>query len=376
MINRELINLVEKNLFKNKAIIILGARQTGKTTLLKYFYDKFKNETLFLDCDETIVREQLQDASSQKLRRLLGNAKVIFIDEAQRVKNIGLSLKIIKDQIPEKQLIVSGSSSLDLANEINEPLTGRKFEYYLYPISFGELVAHKNLITIQSDLEQRMIYGMYPDIINNVGDEIALLKNLAGSYLYKDLLSYKEIRKPALLEKLLQALALQIGNEVSFSELAGLLQIDKQTIEKYVYLLEQAFIIFRLAPLSRNLRNELSKMRKIYFWDTGIRNALISNFNPINLRNDAGALWENFLISERLKKNHYHEKYGNYFFWRTHQQQEIDFIEEYDGKMHAFEFKWNPKAKVRFPKTFLDAYPEHETAIVHRDNYVDFLTED
>ncbi|MCB0281870.1 MAG: ATP-binding protein [Calditrichae bacterium] len=376
MINRELINLVEKNLFKNKAIIILGARQTGKTTLLKYFYDKFKNETLFLDCDETIVREQLQDASSQKLRRLLGNAKVIFIDEAQRVKNIGLSLKIIKDQIPEKQLIVSGSSSLDLANEINEPLTGRKFEYYLYPISFGELVAHKNLITIQSDLEQRMIYGMYPDIINNVGDEIALLKNLAGSYLYKDLLSYKEIRKPALLEKLLQALALQIGNEVSFSELAGLLQIDKQTIEKYVYLLEQAFIIFRLAPLSRNLRNELSKMRKIYFWDTGIRNALISNFNPINLRNDAGALWENFLISERLKKNHYHEKYGNYFFWRTHQQQEIDFIEEYDGKMHAFEFKWNPKAKVRFPKTFLDAYPEHETAIVHRDNYVDFLMED
>ena len=373
MIYRQLSRIISEHLFKGKTLIILGARQTGKTTLIRQFYQEYQDEALFLNCDEPQVRAQLTDAGSAKMRQWLGNKLIIFIDEAQRVKNIGLTLKIIKDQMPEKQLVVTGSSSLDIASEINEPLTGRKFEYFLYPVSYGELVNYRGWLEARDELEQRILYGMYPEIILHVGGKAEeRLRQLAGSYLYKDLLAYKDIRKPALLEKLLQALALQVGSEVSYTELGSLLGVDKLTVENYIQLLEQAFIIFRLNPLSRNLRNELNKKRKIYFWDTGIRNALLSNFNPLELRTDKGALWENFLISERLKANHYRGHYANYYFWRTHQQQEIDFVEEYDGKFYAYELKWNPKRPIRFPKTFVEAY-DNETEGITLQNFESFL---
>ncbi len=373
MIFRFLEDIIRKNLFKGKALIILGARQTGKTTLINKFYEENREDSLFLNCDEPHIRTALSNASTDRLRSLLGRRKMVFIDEAQRVENIGLTLKLITDNLKEKQLVVTGSSSLDVASVINEPLTGRKFEYFLYPVSFGEWAAHQSLLEAHASLERILRYGMYPDVLINPGEEEQILQNLAGSYLYKDILAFKDIRKPAVLEKLLQALALQIGNEVSYNELANLLQLDKQTVENYIQLLEKAFIIFRLNPFSRNLRKEISKMRKVYFWDLGIRNALISNFNPPGLRQDRGALRENFLITERLKRNHYRQHYANYFFWRTYQQQEIDFIEEYGGKLHAYEFKWKAGKKVKFPKAFTQAYPESETAVITPDNYWDFL---
>ncbi len=373
MILRSLSHTIQEKLFQGKALIILGARQTGKTTLIRQFYQKYQPQAIFLNCDEPLVREQLTNVGSTPLKQWLGDSQIIFIDEAQRVKNIGLTLKLIADQMPEQQLIVTGSSSLDIASEINEPLTGRKFEYFLYPIAYSELVAYRGRLEARSELERRIRYGMYPEVVLHAGQEEERLRQLASSYLYKDLLAYKDIRKPALLEKLLQALALQIGNEVSYPELGSLLGVDKLTVENYVQLLEQAFIIFRLHPLSRNLRNELNKKRKIYFWDTGIRNALISDFRSLNLRNDTGALWENFLISERLKANHYRQHYANYYFWRTHQQQEIDFVEEYEGGFYAYEIKWKADKPVRFPKTFTQAYPGSKTKGITPKNFEEFV---
>lgn len=373
MIKRTITNIITKRLNKGKAIIILGARQTGKTTLIKSLFGELDNEVLFLNCDEPHVRTNLTNVSSSFLKQLIGNAKYILIDEAQRIKNIGITLKLITDELSEKQLIVTGSSSFDLVNEINEPLTGRKFEYFLFPVSWSELVEYRGMIQTMGELERRLVFGNYPDVINNPGNEIEILNNLTSSYLYKDLLSYKGIRKPDLLEKLLTALAFQVGNEVSYNEISNMLQVDKETISDYIYLLEQAFIVFKLSPFSRNLRNELTKKRKIYFYDNGIRNALISNYNPVELRQDIGQLWENFLISERFKINHYQFRYVNNYFWRTHQQQEIDYIEEYGGKLHAYEFKWKTGKKYRFPKTFLNTYPDSETKIITTENYFDFI---
>ena len=373
MIKRTITNIITKRLNKGKAIIILGARQTGKTTLIKSLFGELDNEVLFLNCDEPHVRTNLTNVSSSFLKQLIGNAKYILIDEAQRIKNIGITLKLITDELSEKQLIVTGSSSFDLVNEINEPLTGRKFEYFLFPVSWSELVEYRGMIQTMGELERRLVFGNYPDVINNPGNEIEILNNLTSSYLYKDLLSYKGIRKPDLLEKLLTALAFQVGNEVSYNEISNMLQVDKETISDYIYLLEQAFIVFKLSPFSRNLRNELTKKRKIYFYDNGIRNALISNYNPVELRQDIGQLWENFLISERFKINHYQFRYVNNYFWRTHQQQEIDYIEEYGGKLHAYEFKWKTGKKYRYPKTFLNTYPDSETKIITTENYFDFI---
>lgn len=374
MICRRLLNIIREKLNHGKALIILGARQTGKTTILKELYKDFADKALMLNCDEPQVRSNLTNVSSSFLKQLTGNKKYILIDEAQRINNIGLTLKLITDELPDIQLIVTGSSSLDLANDINEPLTGRKFEYNLFPLSFGELIENNELIQTMGELERRLIFGSYPDVINNHGNEREILNNLTSSYLYKDLLSFKGIRKPEMLEKLLIALAFQMGNEVSYTELSNTLQVDKETVSNYIYLLEQTFIIFRLSPFSRNLRNELTKKRKFYFIDNGIRNALIANYNPVDLRQDIGQLWENFLISERLKFNHYHFQYANSYFWRTHQQQEIDYLEEKSGKLYAWEFKWSKTKRYRFPKTFLNNYPENITAIITRDNYLDFIT--
>jgi predicted AAA+ superfamily ATPase len=360
-------------LFKGKAIIIIGPRQVGKTTLLKKIASELQPQPLFLNCDETDVRQILTDTTSSHLRHLAGNYRVVIIDEGQRVKNIGLTLKLFTDELPEIQLIVSGSSALELANQINEPLTGRKFEYKLFPFAREELVTHFTQLEENRLLEDRLIYGSYPEIVTHPEDRVKRLTELAGSYLYKDLFNFQEIRKPELLQLLLEALALQIGNEVSYSELAQTVNSNPDTVKRYIDLFEKLYIIFRLRAFSRNLRNELKKSRKIYFYDNGIRNVLIRNFNPLNIRNDTGVLWENYLVSERQKRNTYNDHFCNTYFWRTKQQQEIDYIEEYEGNLHAYEFKWNPKAKYNFSKTFLRAYPNNETHIIHRENLDQFI---
>lgn len=373
-IPRKLEDLIKGRIKSGKAIIVVGPRQTGKTTLIENIVAS-GYDYLLLNGDDLVDREKLESQNTEMLKQIIGNKRFVFIDEAQRIKNIGLTLKIIIDQIQPEQLFVTGSSSLELANEINEPLTGRKWEYMLFPISWGELQEHIGFMDAIKQLEQRIIYGSYPEVVNHPGDEKEILSEITGSYLYKDLLTYRGIKKPDILEKLLKALALQIGNEVSFNELAGLIQVDKNTVQSYLDLLEKAYVVFRLQPLSRNLRNEISSSRKVYFYDTGVRNALIANFNPLSLRNDTGALWENYLVSERKKTLEYRRIFANTYFWRTTYQQEIDYIEERDGKFYAFEFKWNPKKKVKIPKKFLEGYPDAETNVIHRDNFYEFLRE-
>lgn len=373
MIKRALFQKVTKQLFKGKAIVILGARQVGKTTVLRELQKNTDSTLLFLNADEPDVRERLTNVTSSQLKQVVGNHKIIVIDEAQRIKNIGLTLKLIADQIKHVQLIATGSSAFELANEINEPLTGRKNEYNLFPVSVKEMIDYHGEMEEKRMLETRLIYGMYPEVVTNTGNEKRILENLTGSYLYKDIFSFQEIRRPDVVEKLLQALALQVCNEVSYSELAQIVSADPLTVERYIGLLEQSFVIFRLYSLSRNHRNELKRSRKIYFYDNGIRNALIANFNPLSLRQDTGALWENFMVSERLKHTHYNEIYCNRFFWRTLQQQEIDYVEERNGKLFAFEFKWNKKAKAKFPKTFASSYPKAEMKLVTPDNFDEFL---
>jgi predicted AAA+ superfamily ATPase len=314
----------------------------------------------------------LTDVSYEQLRQLIGSYKVVFIDEAQRIANGGLTMKMIIDRFPEIQLLVSGSSALELGDSINEPLTGRKWEFNMFPISWEEWQKHNDFLTVQQQLESRLVYGMYPDVLNNIGNEVTILKELSSSYLYKDILALSGIRKPSVLQKLVQALSLQCGSEVSLNELAQLIGVDKNTVSNYIDLLEKTFVVFTLPSLSRNVRNEIKHNRKVYFYDNGIRNAVIDNFNPINLRQDMGALWENFLISERFKRLANHKTYAHRYFWRTTRQQEIDYIEEHSGKFHAFEFKWNSKKQPRVPTSFIEGYdPTFE--FIHQKNFTDFL---
>ncbi len=373
MIQRAIVNNIKKRLNDEKALIILGARQVGKSTLLKQLDKEFKQPCLWWNGDDADIRELLQESNATQLKSLLGNAKTLIIDEAQRIKNIGLTIKIIIDQIKDIKVIATGSSAFELANQVNEPLTGRKWEYLLFPISYQEMEQHSNFLEEKRLLEHRLIYGSYPEIINHLGDEQQRLKQLADSYLFKDILIWERIKKPEKLEKLLQALAFQVGNEVSYNELSKTTGLDNQTVENYIQLLEKTFIIFRLPSFSRNLRNELKKSRKIYFYDNGLRNAVINQFNSINLRNDIGALWENYIISERIKFKNYNQVYANHFFWRTHAQQEIDYIEEQNGKLFAYEFKWNPHTKTKFPKSFLTTYNPQETKVITKENYRDFI---
>lgn len=373
MIKRALQPRIESCLFKGKAIIIYGARQVGKTTLIKEIQKKFSDsDVLYINCDEPDLRAFLTDVTSTELKAFIGRNSIVFIDEAQRVKNIGITLKLLVDNFPELQVVATGSSSLDLSNEIIEPLTGRKYEFQLFPFSLSELAQKYSNLELRRTIERRMIVGMYPEIEQKSGEAEVLLKSLASSYLYKDMLQYQDIRRPELLEKLLTALALQIGNEVSYNELSGLLNVTKETIANYVQLLEKAFVIFRLPPYSRNLRNELTKMRKIYFYDTGIRNALINNFNPLHLRQDLGHLWENYMICERLKRNANSGYSFNIYFWRTHQQQELDYLEEEGGTLSGFDFKWQ-KGKGKIPKAFLNAYSESKVEIIHNQNFWQFV---
>ena len=372
MIDRILEASIEENLFSGKAIIVLGARQTGKTTLLKKIVSN-KENVLWLNADEPDTIALFENSSSSRLKTVFAGKKILVIDEAQRIENIGLRLKLITDNIPDLQIIATGSSAFDLANKINEPLTGRKWEYKLFPLSFAEMVKKHGFLEENRMIYHRLIYGYYPDVVTHPGNEKEILKQLSDSYLYKDILMWERIKKPEKILKLLQALAFQIGNEISYNNLGSLLELDNQTIEKYIQLLEKTFIIFRLPAFSRNHRKELKRGRKIYFFDNGIRNALLANFNLPELRSDIGALWENFIISERIKYIDYNKIWVNSYFWRTQDQQEIDYIEERDGILHAFEIKWNTKKKPFLSKSFGQTYPQHEFSIVNPDNYESFL---
>jgi len=374
MISRAISNSIQNHLKDEKAIILLGPRQVGKSTLLQQLSSKFAQPVMWWNGDDADIRTILSNTTATLLRSLLGKSKTLVIDEAQRIDNIGLSIKLIIDQLKDVKVIATGSSAFELANHINEPLTGRKWEYNLFPFSFGEMIEEHGLLTEKRLLNQRLVYGYYPEIVNNPGEEEIRLKQLSDSYLYKDLLTWEKIQKPDKMEKLVQALAFQVGNEISYNELGQLAGLDNQTTEKYIDLLEKAFIVFRLGSLSRNLRNELKKSRKIYFYDNGIRNAVINQFSPAMLRQDIGALWENFVISERVKFLAYNQVNCNQYFWRTHAQQEIDYIEERNGLMNAYEIKWNPKTKARFPKTFLAAYDDVETKVITPDNLNEFLS--
>ena len=373
MIDRTVEESIRKEISSGKkAVILLGARQVGKTTLMRMLFTD-SDDVLWLNGDTSNDRLLLTAQSVEQLRVIIGKHNVLIIDEAQRVLDIGIVLKLIIDNIPQVKVIATGSSSLDLANRTVEPLTGRKRQFTLFPLSFAEMVGHHGLLPEKNLIPHRLIYGYYPDIVNTPGEERHLLQELSDSYLYKDILTLDKIKKSEHLTRLLRALAFQIGSQVSYTELGQLCGLDNKTVEKYIAILEQTFVIFRLSSYSRNLRNELKTSRKIYFIDNGIRNALIADFRPIELRDDVGKLWENFLVSERFKRNEYAGSYANPWFWRTQAQQKVDYIEEQDGHLSAFEFKWNPSAKVKQPKAFQTAYPDSSFAVVHKDNFPDFL---
>ncbi len=372
MIKRILEGTLQQRLWHGKAIILFGARQVGKTTILKDLFQG-RDDVLWLNGDEQDVRRMFENASSTMLGTIIGKKKIVVIDEAQRIANIGLCIKLITDNIADVQVVATGSSAFDLSSKIKEPLTGRKLEYWMFPISFGELVEHHGLLEEKRLLSHRLVYGSYPDVVNNVGDERTVLTELADSYLYKDILMFDRIKKSDRLVKLLQALAFQIGSEVSYNELAQTCGLDPKTVESYVTLLEQSYIVFRLGSFSRNLRNELKFSRKIYFWDCGIRNAVIGNYQMVESRMDTGALFENYIVSERLKKLRYDKSYAKSYFWRSKTKQEIDYIEDIDGQLSAVEMKWNPNRKAALPLSFSRSYGDVDFKVVTRENYESFL---
>lgn len=373
MINRLITSTIKQKFFRGKAIIVVGPRQVGKTTLLKMLANEYDRKILVWNCDEPDVRRKLTDPTSTMLGNETAGYDIVFIDEAQRVQNIGITLKLLIDNYPGKQVVVTGSSAIELSNSINEPLTGRKYEYVLFPFSAEEMIIENGKQEERRLLERRLIYGAYPEVVNNPGDERETLTSLVSSYLYKDIFAFQDVRKPEIIEQLLQALALQVGSEVSFNELGRLLGLNSVTVQRYIDLLEKSYVIFHLRSFSRNVRSELKKSRKIYFCDNGVRNALIGDYKPLALRTDTGALWENYLISERMKHNAYNAFYGKSYFWRTQQQQEVDYIEDYDGVLHAYEFKWSGTKQPRLTDTFMKNYPDHTFKVVNRDNYLDFI---
>lgn len=372
MIARMLENSLNQTLSRGKVLVILGARQTGKTTLIRKILSK-QEDVIYFTADDPSVVAMFSNFSLENLKLIFGKAKLVCIDEAQRIPSVGLIAKLIHDNMPEVRLILTGSSSLELTEGTYESLTGRKNELILFPLSIQELSNEIGVFQTQQQLDSRLIYGMYPEVITSPGAEQDILREICSSYLYKDLLAWKGIRKPRLLEDLLRALALQLGQEVSINELSNLLGVGKDTIESYIDLLEKTFIVFRLDPLSRNLRNEIKSFRKVYFCDNGIRNAVLGNYLPLENRQDKGQLWENFIVSERRKKLQYEGSYAKSWFWRTTYQQEIDYIEEKDGSFSAWEIKYNSKRKHKFQQSFIDAYQPTTTEIINKDNFLPWL---
>jgi len=373
MIQRIVEKSIWNDLNKKKVIVLLGARQVGKTTMLEAITEQ-KAKTRFINCDDIDDRLMIEEKSSTEIRHLISPYDLVFIDEAQRVRNIGLTIKMIGD-IKNRTtcVVVTGSSSLEIADGINEPATGRIIEHKLYPFSLSELAAHTSQREEGRLLEQRMVFGLYPEIVTEPAEAKRNLMTLTNNYLYKDLFSFKGIKKPDVLQKLVRALALQLGNEVSYNELANLIGIDKETVENYINLLEKCFVVFRLESYHRNMRNEIKKGKKIYFYDNGVRNAVISNFAPLGLRADVGALWENLMVSERIKRNAYSGSYAQLYFWRTHDQKEIDLIEDQDGVLSTYEFKYNPKTRATLPNGFAENYPNSTWQVVTPENFWGFV---
>jgi predicted AAA+ superfamily ATPase len=353
-----------------KIVIITGARQVGKTSLIEAIL--FKESYLELNGDDMADRAFFEVINTEKLRSYVGNHTYLFVDEAQKIPNIGDALKIIHDKIKTIKVLVTGSSSFELNQKIQESLTGRKWEFSLFPISWSEYVAKHGLLTAQKQLESRLIFGMYPDVLNNPGDESDILKALSSSYLFKDIFALHTLKRPELLDKIIRALAYQVGSEVSYNEIAQLVGADKNTVNHYIELLCQAFVIYKLPSFSRNLRNEIKTSQKIYFYDNGIRNVVIGNLQPLHLRNDAGQLWENFLISERLKYNAYQQRMAKSYFWRTTTQREIDYVEDRDGQISAFECKWSAHKKKKADKEFQEVY-NTQIKILDRETWDDFV---
>jgi predicted AAA+ superfamily ATPase len=357
MIARLSENNITENLFKGKTIIIYGARQVGKTTLVKKLLESYGKDGRYLNCEILSVEQNLKDAEPDKLKAFLGDYKLLVLDEAQNIPNVGKVLKVITDTIKDIQIIATGSSSFDLAYKTSEAMTGRVIHFTLYPLSVLEIKANEDWLFVQGKLDKLLRFGSYPEIYTSSEEEaINKLNELASSYLFKDLLKFEGIKKSSLLKNLVVSLALQLGNEVTYNELATKLGVNNLTIQKYIDLLEQCFVVFKLNSFSRNLRKELTKSYKIYFYDNGIRNALINNFNTLSLRNDTGSLWENFCIAERIKANSFADRKVNSYFWRTYDQKEIDYVEETGGAIIGYELKYSEKQKIKIPKRFSETY--------------------
>lgn len=374
MIQRTIHQTITRYLFQGKVIIIYGARRTGKTTLSKLILEEYKDVSRYINCEIQQYSTALQTTNTATLNDFLGNYKLIVLDEAQSIPDIGRTLKVLTDTRPDLQIIATGSSSFDMAQSVSEPLTGRSRTFTMYPLSLEEISRHTDPVEWGARLDNILRFGMYPEVYGRP-DDMAFeeLRDITTNYLYKDVLQYNQIKRSDLLFKLLQALALQVGNEVSYGELARLLGENHHTIRSYIDLLEKSFVIIRLGSFSRNLRKELSKSFKVFFLDNGIRNSLINNFNPPSQREDVGALWENFCVTERMKLLHNNRIFPNAYFWRTYDRKEIDYIEEEGGRLHATEFKWNATARVKRPEEFLKTYKNSDFNIVSRENYREFL---
>lgn len=373
-INRFIIDDILKKLHTTpKAIIIYGPRQVGKTTLCQEILKKLNLKTLSINADVSRHVSILSSRDDRKLRDLIAGYELLFIDEAQRIPDIGINLKILIDQHPSLKIITTGSSSFELANTINEPLTGRKWTYHLYPISILELSQDLTPFELKDQLEERLIWGAYPALFNLKGESRRdYLRELCADYLYKDLLSLVDIRHSSKIQDLLKLLAFQIGNEISLNELGNQLDMSKETVARYLDLLEKTFIVFSRSGFSRNLRKEVTKMKKYYFYDVGIRNGVIENFNWLSDRNDVGELLENFLMVERLKRNHYQKKMVSNYFWRTYTGVELDCVEEGGGQLRGFEFKWKSK-RTKVPPTWKEAYPNASFTVIDSQNWLDFV---
>jgi predicted AAA+ superfamily ATPase len=365
-----------KKLKPNHVFLLYGPRRVGKTTLITEFLKKTTLKYKFDTGDNFSTQEILSIPELSNIKDYVGNYELIVIDEAQKIKNIGSTLKLMTDHIPDLKIIATGSSSFELAGQIGEPLTGRKFTYKLFPISQMELKNHYSPFEIKQNLEHYMVYGTYPNVItaNNSDESRQFLEELVGSYLLKDILELEQLKDPKILRDLLKLLAFQIGNEVSLNEIGKQLGISSKTVGRYLDLLEKNFIIYNLRGFSQNLRKEITKKSKYYFFDNGIRNTLISNFNTLNNRNDQGQLWENFIVIERLKKRTYNNLYANDYFWRTWEQQEIDLIEESNGQLNGYEFKFNKKKTPKPPSDWVNTYPNSTYQVINTENYLDFIT--
>jgi len=373
MIYRFFQNL-DKYLLPNKALLIFGPRQVGKTTLMQHFFSSSNYKVKMVTGDDITIHQVIGSQSLKIIKSFCEGYDIIAIDEAQKIPNIGIGMKLMVDNIPDIKVIATGSSSFELAGQTGEPLTGRKTTLMLYPIAQMELLHQMNKYELSDKLDEFLVYGSYPAVLtaNTSSQKTSILNELVGSYLFKDVLEFERIKSPQLLLDLLRLLAFQIGNEVSINELSQNLKIDNKTVKRYIELLEKAFIILKLGGYSSNLRKEISKKSKYYFYDTGIRNAVIANFNKLNIRNDKGQLWENFLVIERMKKQSYNPLYANNFFWRTWSGKEVDFVEEREGKLFGYEFKWTRK-KAKAPKLWLDTYAEASWEVIDTENYMEFI---